>query len=114
MLWWMWDNMEVMMNKTAQQTAAVMQEVTARVRHWLERDGASRIIVARETIAELRQQELPDHVVVIPKKRHGKRRAVRTRRHYKEALFRLAVWPEDKMDENAVPSLCCVASGEVD
>jgi len=102
------------MNNSPRKTAITMQEVIRRVHRWLERDGASRIIVARETINELMKQDLPDHISVFPKKRQGQRKAVRKRRNYKDALFKLAVWPEDKMDENSLPSVCCVASGEVD
>jgi len=85
-----------------------------RLESWLEHDGTSRFVVAEPTIKKLKAQGLPDHIKVIPKRRRGKRKALRTRRNYNEIRAKLAVWPDDHLDENALPFVTCCTSGEAD
>jgi AraC-type DNA-binding domain-containing proteins len=93
---------------------APLQQAFALVNSWLLRDGVSRILIAYPTISQLQQQNLPEHVRVTPKKRRGARHTVRGRRHYNEAHFKLAHWPDDALDENVLPSIACVIRGEAD
>lgn len=85
-----------------------------RLDYWLQRDGVTRVIVAAETIAEIKNQTLPNHVEIIPQKRTGKRKLLRGRRHYDEQRLRLATWTKDRLDENALPFVACCTSGAVD
>ncbi len=89
-------------------------EALKRIEFWLERDSSSRIIVATPTVEELKRQELPDHVRIIPRKRRGPRKQIRGRRHFNENRLKLARWPEDGLDENALPFAVCVVAGEAD
>lgn len=84
------------------------------IKIWLERDGASRVMVATSTISAFRRQELPDHVKVTMKKRRGKRVSVRGPRHFRMTRLVQARWPEDGQLEAAVPSLVCVLKGQAD
>jgi AraC-like DNA-binding protein len=81
---------------------------------WLARDGASRIIVAKRSLQELKAQRLPQHINVTPKKRVGKRIATRGRRNYYESRGKLATWPDDAQDENSIPSIACMLSGQAE
>jgi len=78
------------------------------------RDGSARVIVAAATMEILKEQRLPEHVGVTPKKRIGKRKAVRERRNYQESRGKLAIWPDDAQDEIAMSSIACVVSGQAD
>jgi len=85
-----------------------------RLESWLERDDTSRIMVAEPTIEKFKAQHFPHHVEVIYKERIGKRKALRGRRNYNEARPVLALWPEDKLDESALPLVACCIRGAVD
>jgi len=93
---------------------APLLEALQIARLWLERDGASRVMVAVPTISAFRRQELPDHVRVRVKKRRGKRVRVRGPRHFRLTRLVQARWPEDGQLEAAVPSLVCVLKGQAD
>jgi len=80
----------------------------------LERDGASRAMVATSTLAAFQRQELPDHVRVKAKKRRGKRISVRGPRNYRLTRLVQARWPQDRQLEAAVPSLAFVLRGQAD
>jgi len=85
-----------------------------RLEYWLERDEASRIMVAEPTMKRFKEQHFPNHVEVIYKERIGKRKVLRGRRNYREARPVLAVWPEDRLDESALPMIACCIDGAVD
>jgi AraC-like DNA-binding protein len=91
-----------------------LTEVLKRVEFWLERDGASRIIVAAPSLKKLKQQELPDQMRATPRKLQGPRQPIRGRRHYNQQHKKLARWPNDGMDENVLPFILCVLSGQAD
>jgi AraC-like DNA-binding protein len=93
---------------------APLLEVLRIIKFWLERDGASRVMVATPTIAAFRRQELADHIKVTVKKRHGKRVSVRGPRNFRLTRLVQARWPEDGQLEAAVPSLVCVIKGQAD
>ena len=78
------------------------------------REGNAHIIVATSSIDELKKQRLPEHINITPRKRIGKRKAVRGRRTYHESRSKLAIWPDNAQDENAVPSIACILSGQAD
>ncbi len=78
------------------------------------RDESARIIVATSSIRELKEQCLPEHIRINPKKRIGKRRVMRGRRNYQDSRGKLATWPDDAQDENSIPSIACVLSGQAD
>jgi AraC-like DNA-binding protein len=84
------------------------------IKFWLERDDASRVMVATSTIAAFRRQELPDHIKVTVKKRRGKRVSARGPRNFRLTRLVQARWPEDGQLEAAVPSLACVIKGQAD
>lgn len=65
-------------------------------------------IIGAASRREFLQQELPDHVQVISKKRQGPRVLVH-RRH-----LHVASWPNDGMIEGRFPLLACVIAGEAD
>jgi len=89
-------------------------EVLQRAVFWLEREGASRIILATPTLQELRRRNPHDPLSATPRKLHGPRQPVRGRRHYHEMHMRLANWPNDAMNENVKPFILCVISGQAD
>jgi len=92
-----------------------ISQALKRIKFWLGQDELSRLIVAAPTVKELKQQnQLPSRLRTSPKKRRGSRKALRGRRHYQEPLLTTARWPQDGLDENALPSLACVLSGEAD
>ena len=89
-------------------------EVLQRLDFWLTRDEASRIIVAQPSLKEMKQQTLPDHTRLTPKKLKGPRKPVRGRRYFNQQHMKLARWPKDGMDENALPFILCVVSGQAE
>ena len=84
------------------------------IKFWLERDGASRVMVATSTITAFRRQELPDHVKVTVKKRRGKRVSARGPRNFRLTRLVQARWPDDGQHEAVVPSLVCILKGQAD
>jgi AraC-like DNA-binding protein len=97
-----------------QPTHAPLIEALKRVEFWLERDGASRVIVAASSLRELQRQNPRGSLNVTPRKLRGPRKPVRGRRHYQQQHLRMARWPNDGMDENVLPYICCVISGQAD
>jgi len=93
---------------------APLLETLRSIEFWLERDGASRVMMATPTIAAFRRQELPAHVNVTVKKRRGKRASARGPRNYRMTRLVQASWPDDGQLEAAVPSLVCVLKGQAD
>lgn len=89
-------------------------ETLQRLDYWLERDGASRIILAMPTLQELLCRNPHHSLNATPKKLRGPRQPVRGRRRYHESRMRLATWDRDGMDENVLPYICCVISGQAD
>ena len=84
------------------------------VQLWLARNGASRLMIAAPTITAMKRQDLPDHVKVIPQKRSGPRIKVPSAHFTERGRITLARWPEDGMDEYAIPIFACVTSGQAD
>lgn len=80
----------------------------------LDKDGIANLIVAQAKHTAYSPGQLPPHVRLTPQKRHGKRIALRGRRHFHEKQIKLAHWPEDEMDENPAPFLMCVIGGQAD
>jgi AraC-like DNA-binding protein len=70
--------------------------------------------VAQPSLKQLRQQKLPEHVRSTPRKLQGPRQPIRGRRYYHQQHLKLARWPNDGMDENALPFILCVISGQAD
>lgn len=104
-----------MKNKSSNQTIDTpLIEALQRTEFWLTRDNASRIIVAQPSLKQMKQQKLPDHVRITPKKLKGPRQPVRGRRHYNQQHLKLARWPNDAMDENDLPFILCVISGQAE
>jgi len=104
-----------MRNNLSDQTAETsLIETLRRLDHWLTRDGTSRVIVARASRKQLKEQQLPENVRVTPRKLKGPRQPIRGRRHYDQLHLKLARWPNDQMDENALPFILCVTSGQAD
>lgn len=92
-----------------------ISQALKRIRFSLGQDELSRLIVAAPTVEELkRQNQLSSRIHTSPKKRRGPRKALRGRRHYQEPLLTTARWPQDGLDENALPSLAYVLSGDAD
>lgn len=94
--------------------ATPLIEALKRIEFWLERDGASRVIVAAPSLQEFHRQNPRSSLNATPRKLRGPRKVVRGRRHYHEPRMRLATWPRDGMDENVLPYICCVLSGQAD
>jgi AraC-like DNA-binding protein len=104
-----------MRNNSSDQSAETpLIETLRRLDHWLTRDGTSRVIVARASRKQLKEQQLPENVRVTPRKLKGPRQPIRGRRHYDQLHLKLARWPNDHMDENALPFILCVISGQAD
>jgi len=89
-------------------------EALRRIDYWLTRDESPRIIVAQPSLKELKKHKLPDHVRVTPRKLKGPRQPIRGRRYYNQQHLKIARWPNDGMDENALPFILCVISGQAD
>jgi len=103
------------MSLTGKPHTKLISQALKRIRFWLGQDELSRLIVATSTVQELKaQNQLSSRIRITPKKRRGPRKVLRGRRHYQEPLLTTARWPEDGLDENALPSLACVLSGEAD
>jgi len=81
---------------------------------WLARNGTSRLMVAAPTIAAMKRQVLPNHVIVTPQKQRGPRVKVSSAHFLDRGRIVLARWPEDGVDEYAIPILACVISGQAD
>jgi AraC-like DNA-binding protein len=90
---------------------APLMQALKRIELWLAQNGVAQLMVAAPTPEEFQQQHLPTHTRIILKKRKGPRVAVRGRRHYQEPILTLAHWPQDGLDENALPFLACVVHG---
>jgi AraC-like DNA-binding protein len=103
-----------MRHRAAGKTKTPVFEALTRLEHWLERDGATRIIVAQSSLAKLKKQSLPDQVRATPRPLRGRRKVVRGRRHYHELHTNLARWPDDGLDENVQPFIVCVIAGQAD
>jgi AraC-like DNA-binding protein len=101
-------------NSSEQSAETPLIETLRRLDHWLTRDGTSRVIVAQPSLKKLKQQNLLEHVRVTPRKMKGPRQPIRGRRHYDQLHLKLARWPNDHMDENALPFILCVTSGQAD
>lgn len=95
-------------------TKTPIYEAIKLVDFWLTRDGSSRVIMAQPSLRKLKQQNLPEHVRVTPRKLKGPRQAIRGRRHYQQQYSKMARWPNDAMDENVLPFIVCVISGQAD
>ena len=104
----------VIMKREMQPTHTPLTEALKRLEFWLERDGASRIIVAAPSLQELQHKNPQGLLNATPRKLRGPRRPVRGRRHYHELHVRLANWPNDAMNENVLPFILCVISGQAD
>lgn len=89
-------------------------EVLQRLDFWLSRDEMSHIIVVQPSLRKMKQQHLPAHIRLTPRKLKGPRQPIRGRRHYDQQHLKLARWPNDGMDENALPFILCVLSGQAD
>ena len=98
----------------AKNESAPLSTALQQIEYWLTRDGASRIIVAAPTVAELYRQKLPDHIRTSPKKRQGPRKAIRGRRHYDQSHIFVARWLNDGLEEVTVSSLGCILGGQAD
>lgn len=84
------------------------------VQLWLARDGTSRLIVAAPTVAAMKRQDLPNHVKVTPQKRSGPRVKVPGAHYTDRGRIVLARWPEDGIEEYAIPIWACVIGGQAD
>ena len=73
-----------------------------------------RVIVAAPSLQELRRQNPRGIFNATPRELQGSRKPVRGRRHYHELRMRLADWPHDAMNENVLPFMLCVISGQAD
>jgi len=92
-----------------------LAEALERIQFWLTKNDISRVIVAAPSWRELkRKNNLPPHVQVTQKPLKGPRVPVRGRRHFDQVQMRVARWPEDGLDENPLPALACVLSGQAD
>lgn len=84
------------------------------VQIWLSRNGASRLMMALPTATSMKRSGLPDYVTVTPKKRLGPRVTVRSAHFIDRGRIVLAHWPEDGMDEYAMPIFACIINGPAD
>jgi AraC-like DNA-binding protein len=71
-------------------------------------------MIAAPTIAAMKRQDLPDHVMVTSQKRRGPRVKVSSAHFTERGRITLARWPEDGMDEYAIPIFACVTGGQAD
>ena len=62
----------------------------------------------------MKQQKLPDHVRITLKKLKGSRQRIHGRRYYNQQHLKLARWPNDGMDRNALPFILCVIASQAD
>lgn len=81
---------------------------------WLSRPDLSSFMVGYSDIEEARQQSLSERVEIFPKKRIGKRIAVRKRHRHDQAQLIKAMWPEDCLIESSQFTLACVIAGSAD
>lgn len=103
-----------MKRKAAKSTFEPLLLALSQLETRFTRDGNAHIIVAAPAWEQVKTQRLPAHMGVTPKKRVGKRIATRGRRNYHESRSKLAIWPDDAQDENSVPAVACVLSGQAD
>lgn len=103
-----------MKHDSIQTSFAPLSQALSQLETRLTRDNNARIIIAAASIKELQEQHLPEHISISPKKRIGKRKVLRGRRNYSESRGKLAIWPDDAQDENSIPSIACVLSGQAD
>jgi len=89
-------------------------EALKHLEFWLERENAARVIVASSNKKDLHKKNLPDHVRITSRPLRGKRIAIRAARNLHQPNRIQARWPEDQMNENTLPCLLCVSSGQAD
>lgn len=80
----------------------------------LESENEARVIVAKRTEDELKQQVLPAHFKTTPRPLKGERVVMHGAKNFRISRLKLASWPEDNVDELAVPCLMLVVSGQAD
>ncbi len=88
-----------------------LAEVLKNIKYWVELEGKLRIVVATSTQQELKNQKLPEHIIVEANQPLGKRVILRGARNNQQRL-KAARYPESQMDEATLPLLLCVASGQ--
>ncbi len=80
----------------------------------LESENTANVIVATRTENELREQALPSHLKITSRPLRGKRVAMRGVKNFRVSRLKLASWPEDDVDESALPCLLLMLSGQAD
>ncbi len=80
----------------------------------LESEDEARVIVAKRTEKELRQQALPSHLKITSRLLHGKRVSARGVKNFRLSRLVLAHWPDDDLDETALHSIAIVVNGQAD
>jgi AraC-like DNA-binding protein len=78
---------------------------------WTAPGARSGIFVARE---KMRSLVVPEGVAISRQKRVGQRKIVKGNRNYGNRRYFVADWPEDNLQELAVPKLACVVEGVAD
>jgi AraC-like DNA-binding protein len=77
---------------------------------WIKAGATERIIVARPRMSAA---TVPSGVQITQRKMHSKRVVVKNHRYYGNVRYVSARYPEDDMDEAAIPRFICVIDGLV-
>jgi len=98
------------MNLANQQLKAYtkpLSEALTQMQFWVQRDNASRLLVAASSRKALNREDWPEHVKVTKAKPLGRRVAARGSRR-----ILVAFWPDDNYQEARQASLLCVIRGQ--
>lgn len=94
--------------------AVPLAKALAKIVFTLESENEARTMVAKRTESEFREQALPTHLKITSRPLRGKRVAMRGVKNFRVSRLKLATWPEDNVDESALPCLLLVVSGQAD
>jgi len=97
--------------------APLLKILEQKVLPWIEADGASRLIVAKPTFAEMTShgsEHWPTGVQITAKKKLGRRVRVKGNRQYRNTSTLAAEWPADAQHEVRFAGLACVVRGAAD
>jgi AraC-like DNA-binding protein len=107
----------VMAKTNSVSLAPLLKILDQKMLPWIEADGASRLIVARPSFAEMTSRGNEDGlagVQITAKKRQGHRVRIKSARQYRNSSILAAEWPADAQHEVRFAALACVVSGVAD
>jgi len=92
-------------------TKQLVRLLQSQIIPWTAPGARGGIFVARE---KARSLNLPESVTISRRKISGQRVVIKNQRRYGNLRYFVADWPEDNLQELAVPKLVCVVSGITD